>query len=36
MSEDRLCLIDTFTSMLSVSAAPIRETSPFSLEVAHG
>jgi hypothetical protein len=36
MSEDRLDLIDTFAFMLSVSAARIRETSPFGAEVLHG
>jgi len=36
MSEDRLYLIDTFVFILSVSASPIRETSPLGMEVAHG
>jgi len=36
MTEDRLYLIDTFAFILSVSAAPIRETSPVSREVARG
>jgi hypothetical protein len=36
MSEDRLYLIDTFAFILSVSAARIRETSPFGNEVLHG
>src|ERR1035438_337522 len=36
MAEDRLYLIDTFAFILSVSAAPIRETSPLGVEVAHG
>ena len=36
MSEARLYLIDTFAFNLSVSAAPIRETSPLSMEVAGG
>jgi hypothetical protein len=36
MSEDRLYLIDTFAFILSVSAAPIRETSPVGMEVALG
>jgi hypothetical protein len=36
MTEDRLYLIDTFAFILSVSAAPIRETSPWGAEVARG
>lgn len=36
MSEDRLYLIDTFAFILSVSAARIRETSPFGVGVIHG
>ena len=36
MPEDRLYLIDTFAFILSVSAARIRETSPFSEEVSNG
>jgi hypothetical protein len=36
MSEQRLYLIDTFAFILSVSAAPIRETSPLNVEVACG
>jgi hypothetical protein len=34
--EDRLYLIDTFAFILSVSAAPIRETLPLDFEVARG
>jgi hypothetical protein len=33
LAEDRLYLIDTFAFILSVSAAPIRETSPWRVEV---
>jgi hypothetical protein len=36
MSENRLYLIDTFAFIFSVSAAPIRETSPLGMEVARG
>jgi len=36
MSEDRLYFIDTFAFILSVSALPIRETSPLGGEVFHG
>jgi len=36
MSEPRLYLIDTFAFILSVSAARIRETSPYGAEVIHG
>ncbi len=36
MGEDRLYLIDTFAFIFSVSAARIRETSPFGMEVVHG
>jgi hypothetical protein len=36
MTEDRLYLIDTFAFILSVSAAPIRETSPRDPEVGRG
>jgi hypothetical protein len=36
MTEDRLYLIDTFAFILSVSAAPIRETSPRGVEVMNG
>jgi hypothetical protein len=36
MTEDRLYLIDTFAFILSVSAAPIRETSPLIAEVGNG
>jgi hypothetical protein len=34
MTEDRLYFIDTFAFILSVSAARIRETSPWGVEVA--
>jgi hypothetical protein len=36
MSGDRLYLIDTFAFILSVSAAPKRETSPLSAGVDRG
>jgi len=36
MPEDRLYLIDTVAFILSVSAAPIRETSPMLGEVMNG
>jgi hypothetical protein len=36
MTEDRLYLIDSFAFILSVSAAPTRETLPLSREVACG
>jgi hypothetical protein len=36
MTEERLYLIDTFAFILSVSAAPIRETSPLIVEVVLG
>ena len=36
MAEERLYRIDTFTFILSASAARMRETSPLGPEVAHG
>jgi hypothetical protein len=36
MPEERLCLIDSPVFILSVPAAPVRETSPLSKEVIHG
>ena len=36
MAEERLYLIDTFAFILSVSAARIRETSPFGTGAMHG
>ena len=36
MPEDRLYLIDPFAFILSVSAARIRETSPFCTGTLHG
>jgi hypothetical protein len=36
MPEDRLYLIDTFAFILSVSAAPIRETLLWGVEVDRG
>ena len=36
MAEERLYLIDPFAFILSVSAARIRETSPFGMGAMHG
>jgi hypothetical protein len=36
MAEDRLYLIDTFAFILSVSAARIREASPWGMELTNG
>ena len=36
MPEDHLYLMDPFTFILSVSAARIRETSPFGMGAMHG